>query len=191
MRVDDTSTAESSSSSPSSWTDSHSSTYCRYGCGLGDELYLTLRDCETCKLRAKHCLHLSKHRNMHAPRHASEPCAWALKGWKGGRYCGCCGLLCRNAFQDLFRLLRIHQHCTGSACFGGNKAKLTEPELLWICAIFKKLTNFDAPGSCCDNLHGKYLVGQPEETEGHARVGPHLVVATTGAAFVRAHRCAR
>ena len=154
MRVDDTSTAESSSSSPSSWTDSYSSTYCRYGCGLGDELYLTLRDCETCKLRAKHCLHLSKHRNMHAPRHASEPCAWASNGWKGGRYCGCGVLLCRNEFQDLFRPRTIHRHRKGSACFGVSKAILTEPALLWNTAIVLEFTNFDARGSCCDNLHG-------------------------------------
>jgi hypothetical protein len=119
-----------------------------------DELWLTLRDCETCKLRAKHCLHLSKHRNMNAPRHAAEPCAWASNGWKGGRYCGCGVLLCRNAFENPFRLLRIHRHRKGSDGFGVSKATLTAPALLWSTAIAKKFTNFDARGSYCDNLHG-------------------------------------
>jgi hypothetical protein len=48
---------------------------------------------------------------------------------------------------------------------------------------------FDDTVAKLDGLHGKYLVGQ--ETEGHARVGPHLLPATRGAAFVRVHRCER
>jgi hypothetical protein len=88
---------------------------------------------------------------------------------EGGRYCGLEVFLCRNAFQNLFRLLRIHRPRTLLDCFGHLKAPLMEPANKWNTAIGMHFKNFDAPGSLCDSLHGNSH--EEPELRGHARVG--------------------
>ena len=124
------------------------------------------------------------HRNMHRDAHGSEaePCARASNGWKGGRYCGCGVLLCRNAFQNHFRPRMIHRHRTGLDCFGVSKANLMVPANMWRTAIsigVHYVKNFDAPGSICDSLHGNSH--EEPQLEDHARVGvgPHPIVCRT------------
>ena len=100
-------------------------------------------------------------------------------------------MLCRNGLQNLLRAPRLQFTGIALDFDVATKAVLVgavnrDSDLLVVHS-----NKFDDVVANVDGLHGKYLVGQPEETEGHARVGPHLLPATRGAAFVRVHRCER